>query len=276
MTLVLRKFEEFWIVAVVLLVAWLLAAHQSTRSVAFGLAGSYLYWACRILIEAAFFVAVLLAVERYFKSLLSQWMRYLLAIVLSLIPFTLAITAMDLIVGLPELGLNGDTQVPASRGWAFAMEIAYQLDNHIALSALLLLPRLLAQMQDQSKTDNAPESLAESSHNNTNVTDIPLSFFASLQPPLDGNICCMEAQEHYILVTTTTESRMVLHRFSDAVRQTPAALGMQVHRSYWIAHAQVQGVVVEGQSMKLKLAGNKIVPVSRTYRAAVERRYSGG
>ena len=37
----------------------------------------------------------------------------------------------------------------------------------------------------------------------------------------------MEAQEHYILVTTTIESRMILHRFSDAVHRTPDTQGMQ-------------------------------------------------
>lgn len=76
-------------------------------------------------------------------------------------------------------------------------------------------------------------------------------------------------------MTTSTESRMVLHRFSDAVRQLPEDLGMQVHRSHWIAHEAVKDAVVEGQSMKLRLVDDKEVPVSRTFRKMVESKFGG-
>ena len=60
----------------------------------------------------------------------------------------------------------------------------------------------------------------------------------------------------------------------DAVKQTPPALGMRVHRSHWVAHSAVDEVVIEGQSMKLKLHDGKIIPVSRTFRTAAESRYA--
>ena len=61
--------------------------------------------------------------------------------------------------------------------------------------------------------------------------------------------------------TTSSGNRMVLHRFSDAVKQTPNTLGMQVHRSHWVALSAVKNIIIEGQSMKLKLVNDKEVPV---------------
>ncbi|WP_211665149.1 LytTR family DNA-binding domain-containing protein [Leucothrix arctica] len=257
------KLEEFWIVVLALLTAWTLAAHQDAYYAIFGVLGSYLYWTFRILIETAFLTAVLFAVEKYCHRILPTWARYVSAILLSLIPFTLAITALDLVMGLPELGLDSIDLHSGSRGWAFGLELFYLLDNHIILSVILLLPRLLLQIGSQvanvTESDLKKETTAQA------------SFFDSINPPLDGRVYCMEAQEHYISITTSDGNRMVLHRFSDAVKQTPSTLGMQVHRSHWVAHAAVKDVVIEGQSMKLKLIDDKEVPVSRSFRTTVDK-----
>ncbi len=239
-----------------------------------------MYWLCRIVIEAAFFIAALLTVEKYLKPI--SLLCFGLAVLLSVVPFTLTITMLDLIIGFPELGFNGDTvTAPDGKGRAFVLEVLYLLDNHIFLSGLLVLPRLLLALSGvASEADSTPQRGHEGvgaevvAVQDAVVPTAALTFFDSLEPALDGHICSMEAQEHYILITTTKESRMVLHRFSDAVRQTPLSLGMRVHRSHWVAHSAVQEMLVEGQSMKLRLSDSQWVPVSRTFRAAAEERYA--
>ncbi len=268
MTPVTRKLDDYWVVIVAVLVAMLLAAHQLSQSSLFGVAGSYVYWLCRILIEAGCFFAVLIALEKYAERLLPWWGGLATAILVSLIPFTLAITALDLIIGLPELGLNGQVQSSASRLGAFALELLYLFDNHIALCLLLFIPRvILAGVQGVPGQSN---QLVETADQN-NLTSA--SFFESLDTPLAGEVNSIEAQEHYIRIQTTQESRMVLYRFSDAVKHIPASRGMQVHRSHWVADSAVKALVVKGQSMKLTLHDGSQVPVSRTFRAAVEQRY---
>ena len=262
------RLEEFWIIVLALLTAWTLAAHQDAYYAIFGVLGSYLYWTFRILIETAFFTAVLFAVEKYCRRILPTWACYVSAILLSLIPFTLAITALDLVMGLPELGLNSADLPSSSRGWAFVLELFYLLDNHVMLSLILLMPRLLLQIGGQENAISKPESDLNSE------TPAQPSFFDSINPPLDGRVYCMEAQEHYISITTSDGNRMVLHRFSDAVKQTPSTLGMQVHRSHWVAHSAVRDVILEGQSMKLKLIDDKEVPVSRSFRTTVEKLFN--
>jgi hypothetical protein len=269
-----RGSEEIFVLAMSLLLAWLLAAHQGTQFQGYNVFSTYLYWTCRILIELAMFITVFIALEKYLTKYLSVWLRFGLAILCSLIPFTLIITAFDLIIGLPELGLNGPSYISTSRVREFGFELLFLLDNHILFCLLIFLPRLLTLLSGHT---NVKELLYEATKISEQVevkdTHYPDTFFDTLEPRLTGSLCCMEAQEHYIQVISSEESRMVLHRFSDAVRLMPMFLGMQVHRSHWVAHSAVQEVIVDGQSMKLKLSCGKSVPVSRTFRATVEKKY---
>lgn len=103
--------------------------------------------------------------------------------------------------------------------------------------------------------------------------DLPL-FLSSVKPPLDGDIYHIEAQEHYVRVATASEKRMLLYRFSDAIREMPSDVGMQVHRSHWVAYKAVVDVLKEGQSLKLALSDNNSIPVSRSFRTRVEEKFS--
>ena len=80
---------------------------------------------------------------------------------LSLIPFTLSVTALDIIIGLPELGINDSGTEQISRGWAFVLELFYLLDNHLVLGMLLLIPRCIL----RSKSYN---DLSDSGHDEKN------------------------------------------------------------------------------------------------------------
>lgn len=274
----MEKFLQFKVLLTAIIAAALLASHQVSQFAPFGVLGSYLYWLCRVLIEAGFFFALLFAIEHSLRLRIPRWACFTAAIFLSLIPFTLAITTFDLILGLPELGLNsaGAEIANQSRLKAFGLELIYLSDNHIAVCLLLLLPRIM--ISDTSLdaiSETAADEHATSTIQPPTVDESELVvFLESLEPALQGSLCAIEAQEHYIKVTTTAESRMVLHRFSDAVQQLPASQGMQVHRSHWVAHAAVTRVAVDGQNMKLELNCDRSVPVSRTFRAAVEQRYS--
>lgn len=275
MKLIQTKSEEICILIAALLVAWILAANQGVQYPAFSVFARYGYWTCRILIEATFFTAALYAVEKYLPQWPNIWVQYLLAVFVSLAPFTLAITAMDLIVGLPELGLNELVGKPVSRGREFVFELFYLLDDHVFLGGLLISCRLMNRCQHQQSVSIPEKGISPSKPEIGDQGEVVMpAFIQSLEPILEGEIFCMEAKEHYISVMTSQESRMVLHRFSDAIRQMPEEVGMQVHRSHWVAHAAVEAVVIEGQNMKINLTLGTSVPVSRTFRTAVEHQYS--
>lgn len=263
----LRKLEDIWVVFISVLAAMLLASHQLSQNSEFGLVANYIYWICRVLAEAGIFIAVLVAIERYLGKLLLEWGTFAVAILVSLVPFALTITAFDLIVGLPELGLNDDSAALLSTSRLFGYELIYLLDNHVVLCLMLLLPRLI-QTYSLSEPSEQSRPLVEPDASTS------LNFFIkSFKPPLRGELCSVEAQEHYVQVVSSEESRMVLYRFSDVVRQMPESIGMQVHRSHWVAHSAVKETVMQGQTMKLALKDGRFVPVSRTFRHAVESRF---
>lgn len=255
----LYKTEEFQICIISLLAALLIASNQIINGGIEDLFSNYIYWISRIFIEATFFVFTVYFFEKVLSDHSNALLIYVSSVLLSLIPFTLAITSFDLILGLPELGMNGNETQSVTRLQEFSLEMLYLLDNHITLSALLLLPRI-----------NIFLNANDTGFNKTIESNQIQPFHQAISPPLEGNIQHIEAQEHYIRIITDKEKRMVLYRFSDAVREMPESMGMQVHRSHWVEKNAIKELMEEGQKLQIKLLNGNIVPVSRSFQSKVK------
>ena len=57
--------------------------------------------------------------------------------------------------------------------------------------------------------------------------------------------------------------------FKDAITEIPPQLGLQVHRSYWVASDQVQAHRQDGKQLLLITTAQDALPVSRRYQKAV-------
>lgn len=255
--------EELYMALTALLAALLIASSQVTQNIPASLPGTYIYWIVRIAIEALLFFTARQVLEKYLPGTVSfAWMTGM-AIVVSHLLFVLSVTAMDIVLGYPELGIGTADSDTQSRIRAFALELLYLSDNHIALCLLLSLPRLALRTAGDPAVHQLPDK-------DTGVHEQTPTLLSAIDPPLNGEIIWAEAQEHYVRMTTSNEVRMVLCRFSDIVRELPDDRGMQVHRSHWVAHSAIARAVRDGQSMKLVLASGDSVPVSRSFRSAVE------
>ncbi|MFN3845539.1 MAG: LytTR family DNA-binding domain-containing protein [Paracoccaceae bacterium] len=117
----------------------------------------------------------------------------------------------------------------------------------------------------------------------------PVPLADPLQPPLvaqprlirrlpetvQGPLIAIKVRDHYIDVITERGSASLLMRLSDASEETDGVDGARVHRSYWIAWPAVKGLErVDGKFRLVMIDGSR-VPVSRTYRDAVEERGIG-
>ena len=72
----------------------------------------------------------------------------------------------------------------------------------------------------------------------------------------------------------TSHDELVHYRISDAVAEMPPQLGMQVHRSWWVADRFVTGASRKTRRWELVVDGTLRVPVSdRFTKAARERGY---
>ena len=94
-------------------------------------------------------------------------------------------------------------------------------------------------------------------------------FFQRLPVDVLGDLIYLKTENHYVQVHTTAGSTRLLLRFADAIAEL-GDLGMQVHRSYWVAHRQVMEVVRRDNRTLLRLTGDHEVPVSRSYVPAVQ------
>ena len=100
------------------------------------------------------------------------------------------------------------------------------------------------------------------------ASDSHAGFFDRLPPMVGRDLVYLNVSGHYLNVVTSAGSCLVLMRMSDAVAAL-GALGMRVHRSYWVAHRHVEGVVRRGQRDFVRVTGGREVPVSRARVASV-------
>lgn len=248
----MKLYEDKAIVIVAALSAFLIASHGTTTVEFGGIVGSYFYWLVRIAIEVAFFIGVWTVIRKYRANSLSSLLMFGLAVLVSHIPFVLTVTALDIVLGFPELGLDSAASIDQSRFGAFGLELLYLLDNHIIICLLVSLPRFYISALE---VKNEKQSQVGSG-----------TFLSTIEPPLVGSVLWVEAQEHYVRITTDEESRMVLARFSDIVRELEHQDGMQVHRSHWVAREAIVKQEKAGQGVTLSLKTGDSVPVSRSFR----------
>jgi DNA-binding LytR/AlgR family response regulator len=89
---------------------------------------------------------------------------------------------------------------------------------------------------------------------------------------LGKEVVALEAEDHYLRVHTTLGSDLILMRLSDAIAAMRPDLGLQVHRSWWVAHDAILEFGRSEQRTYLKLTNGLLVPVGRTYSGAVRSR----
>lgn len=84
--------------------------------------------------------------------------------------------------------------------------------------------------------------------------------------PLDkrGALISISAGDHYIDVTTTKGSQMILLRLADAVAEAAPTKGLQIHRSHWVALDQITRAVRAGDGGVVTLTGGRDLPISRS------------
>lgn len=94
-----------------------------------------------------------------------------------------------------------------------------------------------------------------------------------LPPAIEAPILALQAEDHCVRVHTARGSTLLLMRFADAIAELDGLPGLQVHRSWWVARAAVDGAQRSGRKAELVLTNGLSVPVSRA--AMPEARAAG-
>lgn len=102
------------------------------------------------------------------------------------------------------------------------------------------------------------------------VAEVMATGVSSLPVAPGDRLLALSAEDHYLRVYTERGSTLILRRLADAIADLPADAGLQVHRSHWVARTAVQRVDRNGARLVLVLTNGLRIPVSRTYRLAVQ------
>lgn len=95
-------------------------------------------------------------------------------------------------------------------------------------------------------------------------------FWRKVPVRLGSDLVALSAELHYTRVTTTLGDVLILYSFGEAIRSLPQDLGLQVHRSHWIALDHVTDIRRRGSGAEVTLCDRYNFPVSRRFRAPLQ------
>lgn len=79
-----------------------------------------------------------------------------------------------------------------------------------------------------------------------------------------GALVSMTVRDHYVEVTTSKGTSLILMRLSDAIAETIPIKGFQIHRSHWVAQGQIENVRRQGDRAIVTLKNGAELPASRS------------
>ena len=93
-------------------------------------------------------------------------------------------------------------------------------------------------------------------------------FLDRLPENIGQDVTYLNVSGHYVNAVTTAGSGVILMRFADAIAELND-MGVQIHRSYWVAHRHITAIVRRDERTLVRVTGGHELPVSRTYLTAV-------
>lgn len=99
----------------------------------------------------------------------------------------------------------------------------------------------------------------------------PAQFLSRLPAKYQtATLYAVSAEDHYLRVHTNFGEELILMRLSDALKELIDHPGAQTHRSWWVAKQGIATSRKDNGKLVLSLHSGTEVPVSRTFRKAVE------
>lgn len=171
----------------------------------------------------------------------------------------LALLVGSIIAALPIAAYNGLIQAIFFAS-AFPAEFVEVLPYALAISVIVAFTYRYAR-------DDEPEPQAMSPAG-TGVA-VPSAVLEKLPQRIGRDVVSVQAQDHYVKVTTLLGSALVLMKLGHAERDLAALDGLRVHRSWWVRKRHVRRLVRNGGKLLVETSDGASIPVGRKYREQV-------
>lgn len=144
------------------------------------------------------------------------------------------------------------TYLPKGDGW---IELAGTV-----LMISVIVTAVLRTVETQL-TSTAPET--SSAAVTETAADAAPALLDRLPLEKRGALVALTVEDHYVRVRTRNGEDLILMRLGDAIRETTPTKGLQVHRSHWVALAEVTSARREGDRAVLTMSTGPEIPASR-------------
>ncbi|MDN5788451.1 LytTR family DNA-binding domain-containing protein [Pseudorhodobacter sp.] len=127
------------------------------------------------------------------------------------------------------------------------------------------------QASDIATPENTAPPRAATVHAALSPAPVPLEWQQVLGQKLrTTDILHLKAEEHYVAVVLRDGKSLLLRgRLADGIEALPDTLGMQVHRSHWVATAALTDLLCKREGWRLRLSNGAEVPIARNRRIEV-------
>ena len=221
---------------------------------------AFLFWGVRTFVLASGLWLADRLVSRHLAGRLNspEWLKpVVLVSAIGLLP--LALTE-----GLLELQLPFRPEFLDDELWALSPALAI-LGEWVTLASIVLPIHLLLWLIIDRNTHRISDAIKTE-------TNLPPEFLQRTSNLRAEDVLALQAEEHYVRIYSREGSELIHCRFGKAAKEMPAELGLQVHRSWWVAESAVLSAQRGPRRWQLDLVSDVAVPVSDSYVTAVRER----
>jgi len=148
-------------------------------------------------------------------------------------------------------------------------EILSPLDWYLQVTVLMLPIALAYQMftgflarpAASCSEAEAPPAVPSRPHDSAGAKRLPVD---------PSEILALHVEDHYLRIFTAEGSRLLYLTMSEALAELNGANGLQVHRSWWVAHRAVARIVRRGRTAQIQLNCGLVAPIARSRIGAVK------
>lgn len=106
---------------------------------------------------------------------------------------------------------------------------------------------------------------------NNSASKNKVAFYQRLSKSIGTDIISLNAQDHYVEVTTSRGSELILIRLSDAIAELDGLAGQQIHRSWWVSKKHIVDSKRKNGRLSIVLSNQNEILVSRSYIPGVKQ-----
>ncbi|KJF73825.1 LytTR family DNA-binding domain-containing protein [Agrobacterium arsenijevicii] len=154
------------------------------------------------------------------------------------------------------------------------MSFASFLKSSLSALPLCAIFCLLSYLTACQTLETAAEAVTDANGDADREVKSTAPLLERLPPQKRGELLRLSVQDHYTEVVTTRGRQLVLLRFADAMKEIGDTQGLQVHRSHWIADADVVSLRKQAGRLHVMTRDGSEIPVSRSHNMAVQARFA--